>query len=112
MYKCSKLQKELILAAIDMLDDNGVLVYSTCSVAIEENELVVAYAMKKRNVKVVKSGLEFGVEGITKWKHYRFPEEVKECRRYYPHVHNMDGFFVARIQKCSNYKKRPRDESH
>ena len=28
------------------------MVYSTCSVAVEENEAVVAYAMRKRHIKV------------------------------------------------------------
>ena len=63
--KMAHLQKELILCAIDSLADpekkNGsqaggagacVVVYSTCSVAVEENEAVVQYALEKRHVKV------------------------------------------------------------
>lgn len=50
--KSAKLQKELILAAIDMLKPNGYLVYSTCSISVEENEAVVQYALGKRFVKI------------------------------------------------------------
>jgi ribosomal RNA methyltransferase Nop2 len=62
--KCAHLQKELILAAIDCLNHKsktgGVMVYSTCSVAVAENEEVVNYALQKRDIKIIDTGLDFG----------------------------------------------------
>ena len=66
--RCSHLQKELILAAIDCCNEGGYVVYSTCSVLMNENEWVVDYALKKRHVQVVDTGLEFGREGFSRFQ--------------------------------------------
>jgi len=105
VQRCSHLQKELILSAIDCVENGGIVVYSTCSILLEENECVIDYALKRRHVKIIETGLEFGRPGFKKFEAHRFHPKMELTRRFYPHAHNTDGFFVAKLKKLSSKKK-------
>jgi ribosomal RNA methyltransferase Nop2 len=65
------------------------------------NNHVLIHILKLLQLQVP-TGLDFGVEGFTKYREQRYHPTMNLCKRYYPHTHNMDGFFVAKIKKLSN----------
>ncbi|OJD11785.1 hypothetical protein AJ78_07512 [Emergomyces pasteurianus Ep9510] len=99
------MQKQLLLAAIDSTNHasktGGYIVYSTCSVTVEENEGVVQYALRKRpNVKIVDTGLgNFGSPGFKGYMGKKFDDKMPLTRRYFPHRENVDGFYVCKLKK-------------
>ena len=102
VQRASQLQRRMLLSAIDCTKNGGYIVYSTCSFLVEENESVVDYALRRRHVEVVEMGLPFGRPGYTKFRQLRLNAQVAHSRRFFPHVHNMDGFYVCKLRKIKS----------
>lgn len=99
--KLSKIQKNLVVSAIEMLKPKGELVYSTCTHAPEENEEIVDFILKKfPNMEIEKVTLPINPrEGITRWQDKEYLEDVKYACRIYPQDNNTEGFFIAKFKK-------------
>ena len=94
----SRKQKRLLSSAAKALKPGGVLVYSTCSLAPEENELVVAQALEwGLEIEPIDAPCE-GLPGLTQWQGKNLPPELARCLRIVPDG-LMEGFFVCRLRK-------------
>jgi len=92
-------QVELIDIAYKLLKPGGILVYSTCSIAPEENEAVVNYLVENYNVKIIPISGYPSVSGLTEYNGIKFNESLRYCIRFYPHKSGTEGFFVCKIMK-------------
>lgn len=94
-------QKQLLKMAASALKRDGTIVYSTCTLAPEENEGVIDFAINKLGLKtepVILKGLKTS-ECVTEWEDRKFDERVKDCARIWPQDNDTEGFFVACLRK-------------
>ncbi len=93
------LQSGLLRRAVGVTRPGGVIVYSTCTYAPEENELVVQKVLDEAKLeKFSLPGLQ-SCPGVTEWEGEKLDEDLKLCARYYPHINDTGGFFVAKLIK-------------
>jgi 16S rRNA C967 or C1407 C5-methylase (RsmB/RsmF family) len=96
------IQKRLILAGYLALRPGGQMVYSTCTVAPEENEAVVAHLLARQPEAEVGDAELPGLAmrpGLREWGSEQFPEAVGRCRRILPQDNDTEPFFVALIRR-------------
>ena len=103
----SRKQKKLAEAALEILKENRIMVYSTCTHAPEENEEVVQHLIDKFNIEILEIKLPLKTrQGITEWKGKKFSGELKKAVRIYPHDNDMEGFFLCKMRKINNERKK------
>lgn len=101
VYGTAQRQKQLILRAFDLLAPGGILVYSTCTFAPEENEEVVDYLLRHRPAELAPIAIPGfrTVPGLTAWRDRELDPRLSCTARVLPHHNDTGGFFLARICK-------------
>ncbi|HSV50279.1 MAG TPA: RsmB/NOP family class I SAM-dependent RNA methyltransferase [Candidatus Acidoferrales bacterium] len=94
----ANVQREILTKAVECLTDNGEIVYSTCSLEPEEDELNIDWAIRALDLEVQKVDC-YGEEGLTKVFGKQLDPTVANCKRLWPG--ETQGFFVAKLKKRS-----------
>ncbi|TSA26803.1 MAG: RsmB/NOP family class I SAM-dependent RNA methyltransferase [Ignavibacteriales bacterium] len=96
----SDLQLRLLIAAIKMCKVGGEIVYSTCTLTLEENEMVINKVLNKYPVELEEMDLPVkSNEGYTKFGDETLSSELKKTRRIFPWEIESEGFFVGKLRK-------------
>ncbi|NBC12772.1 MAG: RNA methyltransferase [Gammaproteobacteria bacterium] len=100
-------QRALLRKAVQLCRPGGRIVYSTCTFAPEENELVVADILAEQDGRLqllaVPAWAELpgfvGGPGVTHWQGRVLPADLAGCLRVWPHANDTGGFFIAVLEK-------------
>jgi NOL1/NOP2/sun family putative RNA methylase len=95
----SKLQIKLLSHLKHNLKNNGVIVYSTCTIGVEENEYVITKVLKEDPCLEPVETESPGVSGVTDYAGVKFDDRVQKCKRIFPHNLDTEGFFICKLRK-------------
>jgi NOL1/NOP2/sun family putative RNA methylase len=95
---CSEMQEKLIEVAARSVKPSGILLYSTCSFAPEENEMVIDRLLQKSENITVEPLRLGSSRGLTKFGDWKFDPQLENATRLYPHIDDTTGFFIARLR--------------
>jgi len=89
--KMAEIQWQMLNSCAENVKPEGALVYSTCSITIEENEMLIERFLKWH--------LEFSLAELTPKIGLPGLRGMEKCQRLYPHTYQCNGFFIAKLLK-------------
>jgi len=99
--RAHELQVKLAKKAVELVKEGGIFLYATCSIGVEENELVLKKLLDSReDLEVLPTSWRgWGDPGITEYMGVDLGSELKKCMRLYPHKHETEGFFLCLMRR-------------
>jgi NOL1/NOP2/sun family putative RNA methylase len=90
------LQKEILAEAVKVVKPEGEIVYSTCTLEPEENELNIDWAIRNLNLKTEKLDC-YGEPAPTMIFGRKLDSSIENCRRIWPGL--TQGFFICKLRR-------------
>jgi 16S rRNA (cytosine967-C5)-methyltransferase len=91
--KMAEIQWQMLCRCAKYVKPEGALIYSTCSITVEENEMLVERFLKWHpEFSLAEIKPKIGLPGL---------RGLDRCQRLYPHIHQCNGFFIAKLLKNS-----------
>ncbi|HXX87443.1 MAG TPA: NOL1/NOP2/sun family putative RNA methylase [Candidatus Acidoferrum sp.] len=97
----AKLQREIMIEAKKTLKEDGEIVYATCSLEPEEDELNIDWAIKNLGLQTQNIDC-YGEKGLTDVFGKKLDASIQNCRRIWPQ--ETQGFFVCKLKKRTNLR--------
>jgi 16S rRNA C967 or C1407 C5-methylase (RsmB/RsmF family) len=90
----SNYQKQFLTAAIENIKSRGIIVYSTCTLTLDENEFNVKFLIKEFGCQLMKQPIFIGSPG------FLIDNEIpmNYTQRFSPYKHNCPGFYIAKLK--------------
>ena len=100
--QCAALQKALLRSAIDALKPGGRVIYATCTLAPEENELVLHHTLRRLGdavrIEPIELPIDNALPAMTAWKGKDLNPQIAGAQRVCPND-RFTAFFLARLIK-------------
>jgi len=94
IVKMAEIQWQMLDNCSDYVKSGGTLVYSTCSITVEENEMLIERFLKWHpEFLLTEIAPKIGLPGL---------RGLDKCQRLFPHVHRCNGFFIAKMLKSKD----------
>ena len=91
--KMAEIQWQMLRSCAESVKPEGTLIYSTCSITVEENEMLIERFLKwHAEFSLAEIEPKIGLPGL---------RGLEKCQRLYPYIHQCNGFFIAKLVKES-----------
>ena len=99
----SEIQNKLLVSAIKMLKVGGEIVYSTCTLTPEENELIINRLLEKYPIDIEPVILPLKhSSGLTEYRGVKLDTRLSHAIRMFPWEVDSDGFFLVKLKKTGD----------